>query len=158
MSYYINPNICSLQRSRVGKKHQRAEGLLFLRHLLPVCRPFTIYFYHPLRCRWLAWMHNEEEEEEEVPLLRHLTPATQVKSRRQRDETKIMKKTLIKRVEKIVGKTRSLIDWIIIKQNYPQKLHQNRSVFCIELMPRSHQSLNMFENCLVKHGLKLFSL
>ena len=26
------------------------------------------------------------------------------------------------------------------------------------LMPRSHQSLNMFKSCLVKHGLKLFSL
>ena len=52
--------------------------------------------------RWLAWTHNEEEEEEEVPLLHRLTPATQVKSRRQRDETKIMKKTLIERAEKIV--------------------------------------------------------
>ena len=28
----------------------------------------------------------------------------------------------------------------------------------IVLMPRSHQSLNMFKSCLVKHGLKLFSL
>ena len=27
-----------------------------------------------------------------------------------------------------------------------------------KLMPRSHQSLNMFKSCLVKHGLKLFSL
>ena len=26
------------------------------------------------------------------------------------------------------------------------------------LMPRSHQSLNVFKSCLVKHGLKLFSL
>ena len=26
------------------------------------------------------------------------------------------------------------------------------------LMPRSHQRLNMFKSCLVKHGLKLFSL
>ena len=26
------------------------------------------------------------------------------------------------------------------------------------LMPRSHQSLNMFKSCLVKHDLKLFSL
>ena len=26
------------------------------------------------------------------------------------------------------------------------------------LMPRSHQSLNIFKSCLVKHGLKLFSL
>ena len=26
------------------------------------------------------------------------------------------------------------------------------------LIPRSHQSLNMFKSCLVKHGLKLFSL
>ena len=27
-----------------------------------------------------------------------------------------------------------------------------------KLMPRSHQSLNMFKRCLVKHDLKLFSL
>ena len=26
------------------------------------------------------------------------------------------------------------------------------------LCPRSHQSFNMFKSCLVKHGLKLFSL
>ena len=26
------------------------------------------------------------------------------------------------------------------------------------LIPHSHQSLNMFKSCLVKHGLKLFSL
>ena len=28
----------------------------------------------------------------------------------------------------------------------------------VHLMPRSHQSLNMFKSCLVKHGFKLFSL
>ena len=43
---------------------------------------------------------------------------------------------------------------------YPPKKHL-RSYFKLqgtELMPRSHQSLNMFKSCLVKHGLKLFSL
>ena len=28
----------------------------------------------------------------------------------------------------------------------------------LSLMPRSHQSSNMFKSCLVEHGLKLFSL
>ena len=31
-------------------------------------------------------------------------------------------------------------------------------LFLLYLIPRSHQSLNMFKSCLVKHGLKLFSL
>ena len=34
-----------------------------------------------------------------------------------------------------------------------------KQVFTVKyLVPRSHQSLNMFKSCLVKHGLKLFSL
>ena len=39
--------------------------------------------------------------------------------------------------------------------------HANESNFHkngFALIPRSHQSLNMFKSCLVKHGLKLFSL
>ena len=33
-----------------------------------------------------------------------------------------------------------------------------RKEYLRRVMPRSHQSLNMFKSCLVKHGLKLFSL
>ena len=31
-------------------------------------------------------------------------------------------------------------------------------VINVNIMPRSYQNLNMFKSCLVKHGLKLFSL
>ena len=40
--------------------------------------------------------------------------------------------------------------------NWQQMLHNK--LINNRLMPRSHQSLNMFKSCLVKHGLKLFSL
>ena len=34
----------------------------------------------------------------------------------------------------------------------------NIKLFQNKLIPRSHQSLNMFKSCLVKHGIKLFTL
>ena len=43
----------------------------------------------------------------------------------------------------------------IINQSTNQKTKFNK---INKPMPRSHQSLNVFKSCLVKHGLKLFSL
>ena len=39
-----------------------------------------------------------------------------------------------------------------------EKPSLNQQLFHVNLIAHSHQSLNMFKSCLVKHGLKLFSL
>ena len=46
----------------------------------------------------------------------------------------------------------------IFRGNFDIKDSKKTKKLANNLMPRSHQSLNMFKSCLVKHGLKLFSL
>ena len=61
---------------------------------------------------------------------------------------------------KILGKASSkrAMEWCRCRRFCSAFFTEISEHFRVYLIPRSHQSLNMFKSCLVKHGLKLFSL